>query len=227
MYEAIRIAPDLHEVIYLAGLEIHGIEIASENAALNRLIEEKLAELRAQYATPAEARPLLEATRKMYRAISVDPTRTRPSSEALLRRVLQGKGLYTISTLVDSFNLLSLRAGICVGLYDMDHVQPPVELRLGQKEEGYPGINKDFIHVAGRFCLIDRDGPFGNPSSDSARTRIRPNTHNVLATYFVPAQTPESTALALLKETRDLLAQFHLFERIQSFVIMRDETKAV
>ncbi len=227
MYEDIRIAPELHEVIYLAGLEIHGIEIAPENAALNRLIEEKLAELRAQYATPAEARPLLETTRKMYRAIGVDPTRTRPSSEALLRRVLQGKDLYTISTLVDSFNLLSLRAGICVGLYDMDHVRPPVELRLGQEEEGYPGINKDFIHVAGRFCLADCDGPFGNPSSDSARTRIRPNTRNVLATYFVPAPIPESAAMALLQETRDLLAQFHLFERMQPFVIVRDETKAV
>jgi len=87
--------------------------------------------------------PGLAAARELYRAFGIDPTHTRPSSEALLRRVLQGKGLPRILNAVDLCNLCSLRFLLPIGLYDAASVAPPVALRRGRPGETYAGIRKD------------------------------------------------------------------------------------
>ena len=110
--------------------------------------------------------------RALYKALGLDPTKTRPSNEALLRRVLKGEALYRVNTLVDALNLCSLRAQLPFGLYDLDRVEPPVVLRRGAPGESYEGIRKGAVNVEGRPVLVDAHGPFGNPTSDSARTMI-------------------------------------------------------
>ena len=62
--------------------------------------------------------PAIEATRRAYRACGKDPSRYRPSGEALVRRVLQGKKLYQIDTLVDLVNLASMVYGYSIGGFD-------------------------------------------------------------------------------------------------------------
>ena len=108
----------------------------------------------------------------LYKALGLDPTKTRPSNEALLRRVLKGEALYRVNTLVDALNLCSLRAQLPFGLYDLDRVRPPVVLRRGAAGEGYEGIRKARGERGGPPGAGRRAGPFGNPTSDSARTMI-------------------------------------------------------
>jgi len=74
------------------------------------------------------------------------------------------------------------------GLYDADHIQGDVELRMGRDGESYPGIRKDDVHVAGRITLADSQGPFGNPTSDSARTMVTTGTRRGLLVVFAPAE---------------------------------------
>ncbi len=217
--EQIRIARELQEILYFAVVEMEGVEVFERSDALDRDFAAALAELQQRYESPADAHPLFEPARKMYRAVGIDPTRIRPSSEALARRVLKSRDLYRINSVVDCFNSLSMLSGIPVGLYDADHVHPPVELRLGKEGEGYPGIGKEYVNVAGRFCLVDQQGPFGNPSSDSARTRIRPGTQNLLACYFVPAAVPEAEARKLLERSRELLGRHHPRAAMRLFFI--------
>ena len=112
------------------------------------------------------------AVRTMYKRVGLDPTKTRPSSEALLRRVRKGDPLPRINSLVDVCNWCSLEFQLPYGLYDASRIDGDIELRIGREGESYPGIRKDAVHVGGRLTLADRQGPFGNPTSDSARTMV-------------------------------------------------------
>lgn len=124
--------------------------------------------------------------RQLYRSFGIDPTKTRPSSEALLRRVRRGDRLPRINTLVDICNWCSLEAQLPYGLYDLDQVEPPVCARRGRPGEAYPGIRKDEVHLDGRLTLADVRGPFGNPTSDSARTMVTTSARRLLVVVFGP-----------------------------------------
>jgi DNA/RNA-binding domain of Phe-tRNA-synthetase-like protein len=148
------------------------------------------------------------ATRVMYKRCGIDPTRTRPSSEALLRRVRKGDPLPRVNGLVDIINWCSAETQISFGLYDLDKVQPPVMLRLGGSGEGYDGIRKDRVNVEGRLTLADAQGPFGNPTSDSARTMTTPETRNVLVLLYVPAAMSRAHGEHALAITSARLADY-------------------
>ena len=130
------------------------------------------------------------AVRGMYRRTGLDPTKRRPSSEALLRRVRKREALPRINSLVDVCNWCSLEFQLPYGLYDLDRIEGDVILRLGAEGEGYEGIRKDDVHVGGRIALADARGPFGNPSSDSARTMVTDAATRVLMIVFAPAEVP-------------------------------------
>lgn len=148
------------------------------------------------------------AARALYRAFGIDPTRTRPSSEALLRRVRRGEPLPRINTAVDVCNWCSLDVQLPYGLYDADAVEPPVELRRGGPGDEYAGIRKESVHLAGRLALFDRRGPFGNPTSDSARTMTTARTRAVLAVVFAPRAVPRDRMGRILDMTAARLAEY-------------------
>jgi DNA/RNA-binding domain of Phe-tRNA-synthetase-like protein len=134
--------------------------------------------------------PGLREARNLYKSFGMDPSRHRPSSEALLRRVLKGKDLYRISNVVDSCNLASLEFLLPVGMYDLGLVDGDVMLRTGREGEQYPGIRKGEVHLEGRLGLFDETGPFGSPTSDSNRTCTSDRTKTILAVIMATASYP-------------------------------------
>ena len=150
--------------------------------------------------TRPEPGDLISAVRAMYKRVGLDPTKTRPSSEALLRRVRRGDPLPRINSLVDVINWCSLESQLPFGLYDLGRIRGGVTLRLGGPDESYAGIRKDTVHLGGRLTLADDDGPFGNPTSDSARTMVTPATTRALVVIFVPAGVDAARALPLTRE---------------------------
>lgn len=146
---------------------------------------------------PADA----AAVRTMYKRIGLDPTKTRPSSEALLRRVRKGDPLPRINSLVDVCNWCSAEFQLPYGLYDADHVEGDITLRLGLDGESYPGIRKDDVHVAGRMTLCDARGPFGNPTSDSARTMVTTSTTRAIVVVFAPGEISTDRLAWVLDQT--------------------------
>jgi len=124
--------------------------------------------------------PQIKALRDVYRALGKDPSRYRGSQESLLRRVLQGKGLFRINTVVDINNLISLESGHSVGCYDCSHIHFPVTFRIGEKGESYKGIGKESINLDGLPVFADDNGPFGSPTSDSERAMITLSTRKLL-----------------------------------------------
>jgi DNA/RNA-binding domain of Phe-tRNA-synthetase-like protein len=135
---------------------------------------------------PSEISELAEA-RNLYKSFGMEPSRHRPSSEALLRRVLKGDDLYHISNTVDACNLASLSFLLPIGMYDLDRIRGDVVLRTGAEGEEYAGIRKGPVHLAGRPGLFDDEGPFGSPTSDSDRTSVTAAATRLLAVIMATA----------------------------------------
>lgn len=176
-------------------------------ASLDAALSELESRCRARWSEPAEAHEALLPARRLYHAFGIDPSKTRPSSEALLRRVLQGKGLYRVNAVVDAANAASLSLLLPVGLYDARRIRPPVTLRAGRDGEGYEGIRKDRVNVADRPVLVDSEGPFGNPTSDSLRTCVTPTTGSVWFVLFAPGDYGEAALAEALRRAHEILRE--------------------
>ncbi len=125
--------------------------------------------------------PQILATRAAYKALGKDPARYRGSAEALLRRVIAGKGLPQINAVVDIINLVSVESRLPIGLYDLAHVQGDIVFRAGRAGESYKGIGKYDLNLEGLPVFCDALGPHGSPTSDSERTMVTSETKQVLA----------------------------------------------
>ncbi len=188
--ERVRRDEDVRDLVSLALVEARGI-VPARADALDLEIERAVEDLRTRYAgrTAGEI-PHLRPARALYRAIGIDPTKRRPSPEALLRRLLRGAPFPRVHPAVDLGNLWAILSGFPVGLYDTARIAgEEIVLRLGREGETYPGIRRPEIHLGGRLVLADRDGPFGNPSADSARTAVDETSRNLLYAMFAPTDT--------------------------------------
>ena len=171
---------------------IDGVEVETTGGAYAELMEcARSYQKKYEGKTVGQVDGVAEA-RQLYRSFGIDPTSTRPSSEALLKRALQGKMLYQLNTVVDTGNLVSLETLLPLGLYDRAAIVGDlVRVREGRSKEEYPGIRKGPVHLEGRLCVADAAGPFGSPTSDSFRTRVTPRTRNVLVVIFAPASASD------------------------------------
>ncbi len=125
--------------------------------------------------------PSIAATRKVYKACGKDPSRYRPSAEALIRRMLQGKELYRIDTMVDLINLASIKYGYSIGGFDADKfVGDTITLGVGRAGEPYEGIGRGTINIEGLPVYRDAQGGVGTPTSDNERTKMDLNTVRTL-----------------------------------------------
>ena len=166
--------------IEVTALEIHELEVTEPRDDFELEVARAVASVRSGNADPALARAL-------YRKFGMDPTRIRPSSEALLRRIKRGDPFPRVNSLVDVANALSVQYQVPVGLYDLEKVHGiELVIRLGKPGEGYAGIGKEHVNVEGRLCVADSAGAFGNPSADAARTMITTETERAAWIYFLP-----------------------------------------
>lgn len=180
----------------VVALELHELEISPPRADFDP--EAAQAEAAARAGRVADTGP----ARALYRRFGEDPTRRRPSSEALLRRVRRGGSLPRVNSLVDVANVISLRLQVPVGLYDLNRVDGQLRIRLGEPGESYAGIGKETVNVSGRLCVADDLGACGNPSADSARTMITTVTEQAVWIFFLPVRDRD------LRLTYELVARF-------------------
>lgn len=126
--------------------------------------------------------PAIAATREAYKRCGKDPSRYRPSAEALRRRLMRGLALYQIDTLVDLINLVSLRTGYSIGGFDADKIEgTDLELGIGRAEEPFEGIGRGVLNIEGLPVYRDRTGGIGTPTSDNERTKMGLDTRHILA----------------------------------------------
>ena len=124
----------------------------------------------------------IRATREAYKKCGKDPSRYRPSGEALCRRILRGIPLYQIDTLVDLINLVSIRYGYSIGGFDADKFEgDTLTLGIGKAGEPYEGIGRGELNIEGMPVYRDAIGGIGTPTSDNERTKLGLETTRLLA----------------------------------------------
>ena len=145
----------------------------------------------------------IAATRRVYKACGKDPSRYRPSSEALIRRVLQGKQLYQIDTLVDLINLASITYGYSIGGFDAGKFSgDTLSLGVGREGEPYEGIGRGMLNIAGLPVYRDAIGGVGTPTSDNERTKMGLATRRLVALvngYDGNEETVRATAQLIIR----------------------------
>ena len=124
--------------------------------------------------------PAIASSRKAYKACGKDPARYRLSAEALLRRVVSGKGLYQINNVVDQLNLVSISTGFSIGGYDANQIHGDVVFGIGLADEPYSGIGRGELNIEYLPVFRDANGAFGTPTSDSQRTGVTDETKRFL-----------------------------------------------
>ncbi len=197
------VSPELVSIVCPAALWLEGAVVREHDTSLAGPLADAVAAVRDH---PPEERT---SVRTMYKRVGLDPTRTRPSSEALLRRVGKGDAFPRINSMVDVCNWCSLEFQLPYGLYDADRIiGDTVTLRLGVDGESYPGIRKDAVRVDGRITLADDRGPFGNPTSDSARTMVTPETSRALLVVFAPPDVSAARLRQVVDVTAERMHQF-------------------
>lgn len=212
------LAPELAGVIRPGALWLSGATVVDREPRLDAPLAAAEAAMRglpaeagshgAGLAVPRGFRLQAEEVRMMYKRVGIDPTKRRPSSEALLRRVMKGDPLPRVNSMVDICNWCSFEFQLPYGLYDASLIEGDVVLRIGLPGESYPGIRKDDVNVGGRIALVDARGPFGNPTSDSARTMITPATTNAFLTIFAPIAVEPARLARVLDVTAERMHEY-------------------
>jgi DNA/RNA-binding domain of Phe-tRNA-synthetase-like protein len=126
--------------------------------------------------------PIVRAYRDFYWRIGIDPTKTRPASEALLRRFLKNQNLPKINNVVDAGNISSVKTLVPIGLYDMNGIVGKLNLRSAKNGERFTDITgntetlqENEIVLADEFGILHLF-----PHRDSQRTMVNANTKKIL-----------------------------------------------
>lgn len=128
--------------------------------------------------------PRIKDAREVYKKLGKAPSKYRVSSEALMRRILQKKGLYKINNIVEINNLISLKSDFSVGSYNVENIQSPICLTIGEEGQKYKGIGKELINIESLPVLSDAISTFGSPTSDSERAMITNQVNEIIMCIY-------------------------------------------
>jgi len=175
---------------------INNVNVEKDNEQIRKLKKTVYEEARANHKIETlKDNPTVRAYRDFYWKLDIDPTKTRPSGEALLRRVLRSSELPRISTVVDAYNLGSMKTIIPISGFDKDRLNPPFYVRFARKGETFTGIgmNKPLILEKKMLVLADEKQVLCiYPYRDADSTKITMQTLNVfIVGYGAPGISEE------------------------------------
>ncbi len=167
----------------------------------------------------------IESSRNLYKLIGKDPHRYRVSSEALIRRIVQGKGLYKINNVVDANNLISIISKLSVGSYDTDKLGENLIFRIGKKGESYKGIGKDIVNTENLPVFSDEFGAYGSPTSDSEKAMITNDTKNVLTVLI--AFSDDAGLEQYMSEATKILEKYVGAKNISTYISKAEKESSI
>jgi DNA/RNA-binding domain of Phe-tRNA-synthetase-like protein len=162
----------------------------------------------------------VRSVRGLFKSFGTDPTKWRPSSEAMIRRILKDKTLFRINSLVDINNIISIRYRLPIGLYDLGKVEGEIKIDIGREGLSFVGLTGREYNTHGKPVVMDALGIIGSPIVDSERTKISNETSNVLAIIFSSKDEPFAHSLDTGKDFAGLAARFHPGSKIENPVLI-------
>lgn len=153
--------------------------------------------------------PAINEWRTLFKTVGTDPSRYRPSNEALYRRVQKQQFLHTVNSAVDLNNFLSLQYQIPLGIYDVKHVIGDVKIKIGMDHDSYVAINEREVSLHHKIHSADQQGPFGSPFVDSKRTAVTSSTIEALHLIYLQPSQHDEKSLELLQALSNMFTQIH------------------
>lgn len=173
---------------------VSNVHVSAGDQRLWQRLEAQSQELSRQFSLEKlSEQPRITAVRGMQKSFGFDPTRYRPSSEALLRRILKGQGLHQVNTAVDVNNLCSLEFGLPMCVYDLQHVRGAVTVRIAPPDTTYPGIGRQIFQVGNKVIIADDEGVMGTTVSDAERTCVTTETTQIFIVIYAPLGSDRAT----------------------------------
>lgn len=198
------------------GLLVADVHIIVENPELWDKIEQEAKLISTQHKELPKL-DTIQSARAAYKALGKDPSRYRPSAEALLRRIISGKELYSVNNVVNLINLISFKSGFSIGGYDLDSIKGDISLTKGLSDDIYEGLGRGLLNIENLPVLRDELAAFGCPTSDSERTGISIETKRCLWVFFDFGS--DRLLEQHLDESAELLTAFALAKNITTKVI--------
>ena len=190
---------------------------------IDEFIAQQLPAIRSAHARSLP--PGFAASRRLFNSLHIDPTRHRPSAEALWRRLRDKNDFPRVNPLVDLTNLLSLKFQISFGLYDLEQLQCPVVIALGNANDQYLGIRKETLNFNGKIVLRDAHGAFGNPSADSLRASVSEKSLDIVQILFFLAG--DDLQETVLTESATCFTRFFALKKAHSFLLKTDDKQGI
>lgn len=191
---------------------IKGVQISKHNEELQKEIAAFLDSIVGLTTEQISQYPEIQSYRKIYKETGIDWHSRRPSPEALLRRVVLGKGLYSINTCVDAYNLVVMRNRVSSGAFNFDEIKFPTVLRFAKSGETIHLLGDETTteYKAGEIAYFDQTGGFNMDFNyrDSKRTKVDESTKNlwinIEGVYSISRSQVEKT----LQETIDMILKY-------------------
>uniref|UniRef100_C5D5W4 B3/4 domain protein n=1 Tax=Geobacillus sp. (strain WCH70) TaxID=471223 RepID=C5D5W4_GEOSW len=153
--------------------------------------------------------PELAEWRRAFKTIGTDPSRYRPSSESLYRRIQKKNFIPTIHSAADVNNFFSLYYKIPIGIYDLDKLEGPITIDIGTDQDEYIAINGRTVNFSHKLVSKDVHGPFGSPIVDSQRTAVTKETKNAVQIVYLLPSMKEEQCEKLLQSMQNMFIQIH------------------
>lgn len=157
--------------------------------------------------------------RAVFKQVGIDPSRYRPSSEALLRRLLQGNSFFWINSAVDVNNFFSVLHALPFGIYDQDLLVGDVVCRLGLADDVYEGLNGREVNMEGKLLLADQNGAFGSPIVDSKRSCVTEQSRNLMQVIFFHEQISDQQKDQIIGSVGRMFTEINGGELIHSSIV--------
>jgi lysyl-tRNA synthetase class 1 len=191
---------------------IKGVQIKKTDENLEKEKNAILASLSGLTTEQLGQYPEILAYRKLYKAMNIDWHSRRPSPEALLRRIALNKGLYTVNTCVDAYNLVVLKNRISVGAFDLDTIKFPTILRFPKPSESILllGDDQPTEYKPAELAYFDQDGGFNIDFNyrDSQRTAVKETTTNLYINVDGIYDIPPTMVERVLRETCEIITKY-------------------
>ena len=209
----ITISPELKATVpdfKIGIIHYHNIEVSDSPQMVKgrlRLFQEKLYfDLLEKQLTDFDG---IKEWRDIFKKVGTDPSRYRPSAEALYRRIKKQQYIETIHSAADLNNFFSLQYEIPLGIYDLDKLKGDISITIGTDEDEYLGINERTIHMEKKILTKDAVGPFGSPFVDSKRSAVTLGTKNAIQLIYLKPNMNVDQAEKLVKSLQDMFVSIH------------------
>jgi DNA/RNA-binding domain of Phe-tRNA-synthetase-like protein len=149
---------------------------------------------------------IIQGMRQLFYDIGLDPTKERPSGEALIRRIVKDKGIYRINTVVDINNVVSMTSAYPCGVYDSDKINGEITFLVGAAGQNYEGLGGREVNSENRLLTRDEESIFGGPTADSKRTSVTENTKSVLMLIYCPKNSEKAFLEKVIEKAKAMMS---------------------